>query len=82
METIKYNGQNIEVKEISRPVWGAILFKSSASRDMYVEYVASTGPYKIDILNTYKLSVNEVMQYHSHTLDLTFLCKKLMSYAA
>ncbi len=78
METIEYQKQKIEVEEIARPTWGVSVCRAIKSRDMYIEYLVSTGPYKIDIPHIYKLSVNEVAQYNAKTLDLALLCKRLL----
>lgn len=81
METLKFNGVDVSVTELERPTFGAILYKSNNSSDMFVVYLVSTGPFKIDLPQVYKLSVNEVMQYNSGKLDLLFLCNRLLSYA-
>ena len=81
MDVVTYHNQEFIVEEVSRPMWGVILYKALGSRDMYLVYLVSTGPYKIDIPNVYKLSVNEVTEYNSNTLNLEFLCERLLSYA-
>ena len=81
MDIVKYQNQDIKVQEISRPIWGAILYQAQETNDMYIVYLVSTGPYKIDIPNVYKLSVNEVSQFHANKLNLEFLCERLLSYA-
>jgi len=81
MDVVKYQDKDIKVQEIARPMWGAILYQAQESNDMFIVYLVSTGPYKIDIPNVYKLSVNEVSQFHAKKLNLEVLCQRLLSYA-
>ncbi|NTS78208.1 hypothetical protein HR060_15255 [Catenovulum sp. SM1970] len=81
MDVVIYQGKNIRVQEVARPMWGTILYQAQESNDMFIVYLVSTGPYKMDIPNVYKLSVNEVAQFHAKKLNIEALCQRLLSHA-
>ena len=78
METVRYQGEEFEVQELSRPAgW---LCRHLASADgvlQFLEYVVSVGPYKRDVCYLHKLSRRQLVRLRSGTLSLGELARQL-----
>jgi arylformamidase len=78
MESIVFDDADIEVEELARPA-GALcrLLKDLSSGDHFLEYVVSSGPYKIDVTHYERLSPEHVRQYEAGTIDLGRMAREL-----
>ncbi len=68
---IRYNGVQLHVKQLEIICFGVVVCEHEPSGDLYVEYLVSTGPYKVDVLHVDKLSQEECQRYRDGSLDFT-----------
>ena len=77
MESVLIDGVQVSVTEVYRPDnFLCRLLKTPAS-EYILEYVVSTGPYKIDIIHYHRFSAEQAAQFRSGELDVGELAVEL-----
>jgi hypothetical protein len=76
METIRHEGRAITVRQVTRTSHSRLLY-SEDSREYFIGYPVSVGPYKIDIEGFHTLTSEEVAAYQAGTLDLAEFAYRL-----
>jgi hypothetical protein len=77
METIQHQGHSIAVREVARPDgWSCRVLVAEDGR-AYLEYLASVGPYKIDLAFVHPLSPEDFAAFEAGRLDLGTLARDL-----
>jgi hypothetical protein len=78
METIRHNGEEFAVQELSRPAgWLCRHLISVDGTGQFLEYVVSVGPLKVDVCCIYKLSSSQIQSHGSGALQLGELARQL-----
>lgn len=76
METIRHEGRDITVQQVTRTSHSRLLY-SEESGEYFIGYPVSVGPYQIDIEGFHTLTSEEVAAYNAGTLDLAELAFRL-----
>ncbi len=71
METVSIDGIETEVKELYRPENCLCrLLETIPDTNFILEYVVSTGPYKIDVVHYQTLTADQFRAFETGELDL------------
>lgn len=77
METIKFRGTEIAVREVARPEGWACRVLAADDGTAYLEYLVSAGPYKVDLAVVHRLRDEDFTAFQAGDLDLGVLARNL-----
>ena len=77
VQTIRWEGKSFSVREVSRPHGWQCRLLAAETGELFLEYLVSVGPYKIDIEVVHALSESERAAYQSGTLQLGELARTI-----
>lgn len=69
-EKIKIGNKTLTVREVSRQVSCQRRVLEAKDGRLFLEYLESTGPYKIDVPTVIELSPEQVRMYKDNLLDV------------
>lgn len=72
-EIVTPNKQHVQAREVARFEKDQCRLLETADGRVFVEYLASTGPYKIDVPTLLELSSEQFVAYTNGTLDIASL---------
>ncbi len=78
METVRYDGDEVAVREVSRPNgWSCRHLVSVDGVRQFLEYLVSVGPHKFDVARVHELDPGQIQGYESGALRLGELARRL-----